>query len=971
MESQQYPLVPQDATPAFHDAVHPHGLHLRRVVRHRWSAGVLVFAILAPALVGMAWMSFQPQYVAEAVVQVNTMRPKVLYRTEDTPGTTFNMFFNTQLVTLTSTTLLNRCLNEPSISNSQIVAGAQDPVQALREALQVSIIPNTQYLAVKVRGEKPNGLAAVANTVVQTYLAFLDEADGRSQNKKIQLLDAERKKLAMDIEMKATALAQSRASLASNPDASSGSLIRDPLSVTHEALVGLRKDQASLKAKIEFLQAALKEKGTDTPPSVIEAATDREPEVEPLAGILAQLRREIVLAEFEAASPLVASVQARLNAEPQINALKLEIARRELHVAKLSQERVTNPAEADGGQQESTPAILTELLADDPEGLRLAGLAAQLQQELLLLRASGGAPSSATVRERLDAQPQVQALKGEMMRKEVDLATKAETLRQTHPGLVSASAILDGLRSRLAKAEAELKGKVVEELKLDAQQREKELGDQLRAVEEQLKPFRGRALTRAKDVLAALRERLATLEPELKSKVVQEIKKDAGRRAKELQEQLSSIQKQLRERRELARAGVTTRLQEEANSGMARRVKELESELGACVTSENALRSMLTKQLEQRVVGERKAVELKDLEDDMARTRQSLFGVDQRLHELEVEAGAPGYVSIASMATDPKFPEPYMPKRIKYGVVGLIGAAGLALLVMILLDRQDDRIRCPDDLQVLPGVDLLGCVPHWGLEVRAAGAPVLLYQPGAIAPRLVMEEIRKLVARLLCPPDGQPVHTVLVTGAAPGDGRTTLAVNVASCIASVGRKVLLVDASFRKPDVAGLFGSGAAPGLGEVLSHRTRLSDAIRETAIPCLSVLPAGVPPEDTVGALGSDTMQNVLAELGERYDYVLVDGPPLMLADARILAPMVDAVICALRAIGSRRSAASECLTTLRRLGARVLGLVLMGVRPEHNGYAATAAALHNYAGAARRMQIAYEVAATVSKTEPPKEN
>lgn len=956
MESQQYPIVPHDGYAGPHAAPMAHGLNLRRVLRHRWSVGLLIFLVLAPTLVAWAWLHFQPRYEAEAIVQVNAVRPKVLYRTEDSAtSASFTTFFNTQVVTLTSTDLLNRCLKDPAVSSSHILVGAQDLIQALRGALEVRKIENTQYLSVKVRGDKPQGLAAVVNTVVRTYMAFIEEADSSSQNRKIQLLEAEKRKLALDAETKMAALAQLRAAMAGNPDASSGALIRDPLSVTHEALVSLRKEQASLQAKAEALRAGLAAADVEIPAALIDAAVAREPEVEPLAALAGQLRREIALADSEAGSPLVASVQARMNAELQLTALKQEIARRELHVVQLSGGQRVTPGEPAASTEESTPVILAELLADDPEGRKLAELAIQLQREHLLLRAAGDEPSAAMIRERLDARPQIHALKSELMRKEIDLAAKAETLRDTHPGLMTASAALEGLRTRLAKAEAELRDEVVKELKQEAQQRQREVREQLRLVEEQLKPFCERALPRARKLLAAAKERLGVLEPEVKGRIIAEVKADAGRRAQELRQQLASIEGQLRERREQARARVVSRLKDEARAQMARQLKELESELAANATSETALRNMIAKQAEQRAVAERKAAELKTLEDDLARTRQSLLGVEQRLHELEVEAGAPGYISIASMATDPKFPEPYMPKRIKYGIVGVIGAAGLALLAMLLLDRQDDTVRCPEDLKGVAGVDLLGCVPHWGQALRAAGGPALLCGPGVNAPRLVAEEVRNLVANLLSPSGGHPMRTVLVTGAAPGDGRTTLAVNVAACVTSVGKRVVLVDASFRKPDVAALFGAPVEPGLGEVLARRTQVADAIRNTGIPGLSILPAGSRPADTVGALGSETMQGLLDGLARQFDYVVVDGPPLMLADARILAPMVDAVVCALRAANSRRATATECLATLRRLGAKVLGMVLVGVRPEHNGYAATAAALHSYARAGRAAQIA----------------
>jgi len=234
-----------------------------------------------------------------------------------------------------------------------------------------------------------------------------------------------------------------------------------------------------------------------------------------------------------------------------------------------------------------------------------------------------------------------------------------------------------------------------------------------------------------------------------------------------------------------------------------------------------------------------------------------------------------------------------------------------------------------------------------------------LCRPGASVPALVAEEMRNLMAGVLYPADGKAARTVLVTGAAPGDGKTTVAANLAACVAGLGKNVLLIDANFRKPDIAVAFGLGNIPGLGDILAYGAEPGKVIRLTDIPCLSVLTAGSSPASSVDLLGSAPMRENLERFRSQYDYVFIDGPPLMLADARVMAPMVDGVVCVVRALASRRAAVHESLATLRRLGARTIGVALVGVHPKYNGYPLAARALNAYS----QLDHTTEVSATTS--------
>jgi len=923
---------------------------VRRAVRKRLAWGILVFIFAGPAAVGLAVWKYRPYYRAEATLRVNPIRPRILYRTdENTPSRRYADFFATQLAIVKSAEVLNRCLSDPAVSDAPLLAGVDDPVRALRDTLEVQRLERTQLFSVSVRGAKAQGLAGLVNGIVRAYLGYLDEADNTSQNRRVQLLDAERKKLKDDVELKANALAKLRATVAADLNAAPGVVYRDPVNIAYEVLVDIRTRRAPLKARLGTLQAKLKAADVRVRSVQIEEAVDRDPQVQRLTGLRDQLRRELLSMDAEAAAPAATAVQARVNIDLRISALNQEAARRELQLAWLSQAPEEGaPSAREDGRVDVPMGLVLQAFADHPEAQRLITLSAQLRQELASIEARPAVPSAAAVRERLNAEPQIVALRGEEVRKEVELAVMSETLRIGHHSLRHTKAVLDGIRQRLAKTKAELKGEVTKELrqeiKEDSEQRAKELRAQLQSVEERIGPYREHAFRNTKAVLAALRKRLGELEPKLKSEVIGEMKQNAKQRANELRTQLQSVEKQIEQQRAQARPGIVQRLKENARDSVRREIENLKAELAALDTSESALKGMLKEQAKRRKDTDRKAAELRAREEDMARTRQSLRDIEQRLHELDVEAAAPGYISIASYAKEPVTPEPYVGRCVKYSIVAVIAAAGLALLVMILLDRRDDRVWSAEDLRFPTGAELLGCVTHWDGELReSAGKPALLCHSGA--PSLAAEEVRNLMAGVLYPADAKPARTLLVTGAAPGDGRTTLAANLAACVAGLGKNVLLIDANFRKPDVAGLFGLGNIPGLGDILAYDADPAKVIRTTDIPCLSVLTAGSSPSDSVGLVGSGPMQDLLRWVRAQYDYVFIDAPPLMLADARVMAPMVDGVVCSFRALASRRAAVHECLATLRRLGARTIGVALIGVNPRHNGHRAAARALTTY--------------------------
>ena len=171
----------------------------------------------------------------------------------------------------------------------------------------------------------------------------------------------------------------------------------------------------------------------------------------------------------------------------------------------------------------------------------------------------------------------------------------------------------------------------------------------------------------------------------------------------------------------------------------------------------------------------------------------------------------------------------------------------------------------------------------------------------------VSESFRTLRTRILHPESGKPLRNVLVTSATPGEGKSFICANLGiSCAQGLDHQGLLVDCDLRKPSLAKIFGLSNERGLVNYLRDNEDLSSLITEVGVDQLRILPAGVPPVNPAELLGSGMMEQLIQELGSRYDdrVVFFDSPPLQAAsETAILAKYVDGVVLVVRWGAGRR--------------------------------------------------------------------
>ena len=274
-------------------------------------------------------------------------------------------------------------------------------------------------------------------------------------------------------------------------------------------------------------------------------------------------------------------------------------------------------------------------------------------------------------------------------------------------------------------------------------------------------------------------------------------------------------------------------------------------------------------------------------------------------------------------------------------ILGLLAGLGLAFAIELL----NDLLRTPSDVMRHVRAPLMGMVCHTDDDQDIED--VDLFHVVRQAPYSITSECyRQLRTNLkLVGPGGLNHQTILVTSSSAGDGKTTLAVNLASTLLSENKRVLLLDANFRRPMTGRLFPRAEANGAPAqqadyglsnfLMGQCTDEKQILRPSGIEGLFLIDSGPLPANPAELLNGDRMKTLLDRCKEQFDYVIIDGPAMLVSDAKTLAAQADGTIVVFNAATTHRGAAMRILRELRDIHANTLGTVLMGVRTRKGGY------------------------------------
>jgi capsular exopolysaccharide synthesis family protein len=175
-----------------------------------------------------------------------------------------------------------------------------------------------------------------------------------------------------------------------------------------------------------------------------------------------------------------------------------------------------------------------------------------------------------------------------------------------------------------------------------------------------------------------------------------------------------------------------------------------------------------------------------------------------------------------------------------------------------------------------------------------------------------------------------------VTSSGPQEGKSTTAINLGIAMAQSGNRVLIVDTDMRRPRLHKAFGVSNEKGVSSVVVGEGKLDDAIKSTEIPGLFVMPCGPVPPNPAELLHTQAFGDILARLGERFDRVILDTPPVgAVADAVVLSTQVDGVVVVLKAAQTNRDLAGRTVRALKDVKANIYGAVLNDVNLESSKY------------------------------------
>lgn len=194
------------------------------------------------------------------------------------------------------------------------------------------------------------------------------------------------------------------------------------------------------------------------------------------------------------------------------------------------------------------------------------------------------------------------------------------------------------------------------------------------------------------------------------------------------------------------------------------------------------------------------------------------------------------------------------------------------------------------------------------------------------------EAFRTLRTNLQFTSPDHELKTILITSVGPGDGKSTVSANLAVAWAQSGVRVVLVGCDLRKPVLHHIFAVGNAPGLTGHLTGKATLDDVVMSTVVPGLDVIPSGPIPPNPAELLQSRAMTAAIDQLKARYGIVIFDGAPaIAVTDAAVMASQADGTVLVVRAHVVPKDVALHAKTLLEQANARLLGVVLNGVRPQ----------------------------------------
>ena len=277
---------------------------------------------------------------------------------------------------------------------------------------------------------------------------------------------------------------------------------------------------------------------------------------------------------------------------------------------------------------------------------------------------------------------------------------------------------------------------------------------------------------------------------------------------------------------------------------------------------------------------------------------------------------------------------PYKPNKTLMILTAAAGGAFLGIALGFVLASLDNTLKDTEDVEKQLGLPVLGSLPKLKTLGKNDMSPLrhFIEDPQSA----FSEGVRTIRTVVLLSNVDSPLRILLVTSSLPGEGKTTIATNLAFALGQM-EKVLLIDADMRRPLVAEAIGLDAAvPGLSQLAARTAEVSECVHEISGTNVYVMPAGIVPPNPLELLSSKRFSQALDTLANSFDHIVIDcAPALAVSDAQVVATHASAVIYVIEADGTPYQAAREGVKRMRQSAAPIIGVVLNQVPTKRFDY------------------------------------
>lgn len=382
--------------------------------------------------------------------------------------------------------------------------------------------------------------------------------------------------------------------------------------------------------------------------------------------------------------------------------------------------------------------------------------------------------------------------------------------------------------------------------------------------------------------------------------------------------------------RQKATQTVRSRMRGDWRNRREAELAKMESQVQDYEMMEQAFQKLCDENVQAQKASSSISLDLEFARIELARAQEIRNRISDRIEKLKTEQRAPDRIDLQKEATPPKVPVEVLPMK-KLSLLSLALFAfpfSLAVGWEMLVRRVGDADRLEQDAQV-PVVGEIACLPV--RQGRGYGASGQHAQRGL---ELFEESVDTLRTCLVLSERLQNMKVILVTSAVSGEGKTSVAVQLAVSLARAsGKQTLLVDADMRAPDINRLLDLSLEPGFTDVLSGDLSVRDTIQTEFNERVHVLTAGDIHTSPHRLVGNGTLSPTFEQFRNEYQYVVLDSPPVLaVSEALVLARQADAsLLCAMRD-NSRVDQVRRAYDRLLGAGAKPAGVVLNGVPVDH---------------------------------------